>query len=148
MIVRDLLFNALRHPVEGGGLAMNDTLFALDDRVSDGLPVNSVRFYSRGLVAPLGATSTWSVTITPTPEGVRVTAEPIVPGTARGLGAVMSDVSGVRARVLARSADTEWQNRWDVVGRVPAAVSLEFLTARGTLVGAPLVVHAALEEVR
>ena len=149
MIVRDLLFNALRHPVEGGGLAMNDTLFTIDDRVtSAGLPVNGVRFYSRGLVAPLGATSTWSVTIAPSPEGVRVVAEPVVPGSARGIGAVLSDVAGVRARVLGRSADTDWQNRWDIVGRVPAAVSLEFLTARGTLAGAPLVVHAALEEVR
>jgi general secretion pathway protein J len=149
VIVRDLLTSALRHPVEGGGFAMNDTLFTIDDRISaDGLPINAVRFVSSGVVAPLGATSLWLVTIEPGLEGVRIAALPLRSEDAQPIVALLTDVHGLRARVLDRTADTEWQNRWDVVGRVPAAVALEFLTERGEPAGPELVVHGALERVR
>ena len=149
VIVRDLLTNALRHPVEGGGFAMNDTLFTIDDRVdANGLPVNTVRFVSRGVVAPLGGSSLWLVTIEPAAEGVRVAALPARSEDAQPIVALLPDVRGVRARVLDRTADTEWLSRWDVVGRVPAAVALEFFSERGEPVGPALVVHGALERVR
>ena len=148
MIVRDLLTNALRHPVEGGGLAMNDTLFSLGAAsTAEGAPSNTLRFLSRGVVAPLGATSTWMVTIEPVSEGLRVAAIPARPEE-QPIVALLPDVHALRARVLDRSADTEWLTRWDVAGRVPAAVALEFLNERGLPAGPPLVVHGALEQVR
>ena len=148
MIVRDLLTNALRHPVEGGGLAMNDTLFAIGDAATvDGVPTNTLRFLSRGVVAPLGATSTWMVTIEPVNEGVRIAAIP-ARADEQPIVAMLTDVRALRVRTLDRSADTEWLNRWDVIGRVPAAVALDFLDERGAPAGPALVVHGALEAVR
>src|SRR5687768_14558539 len=71
MIVRSLLLNALRHPPEGGGAAMNDMLFTIEDRTSaGGVPMDGVRFLSRGITPPLGATEMWSVTVAPSSGGV------------------------------------------------------------------------------
>ncbi len=149
MIVRALLVDALRHPVEGGGAAMNDPLFTLEDATrSDGLPVDAIQFLSRGVVPPLGATNTWSVTLTPTADGVRLLAVPIDATSSAPIDALLADVHGLRVRVLPRSGDLEWLDRWDALGRLPAAVAIDFLSDQGVPVGAPLVVHAALETVR
>jgi prepilin-type N-terminal cleavage/methylation domain-containing protein len=62
MIVRSLLLNALRHPPEGGGAAMNDVLFTIEDGTSaDGVPMDGLRFLSRGITPPLGAVAVSSV---------------------------------------------------------------------------------------
>ena len=157
LIVRSMLMDALRHPVEGGGTSMNEVLFAIDDAVSsEGLPIDGLMFLSRGVSAPLGGTTTWSVTLSPSPDGVRLFAVP-ADRTQRGpaagsqaapINAVLPGIRGLQVRALARTADVEWSNQWAAPGRVPAAVAIEFLDARGTSAAPPLVVHAALEVVR
>ena len=146
-IVRSLLLDALRHPPEGGGAAMNDVLFAMDESTTgDGVAVDRVRFVSRGLVPPLGASDRWAVSLGAAEAGVRLTALP-VGATDAAVDMILAGVHGLDARVLDRSADSVWLDRWEVTGRVPAAVALAFLTERGEPIGAPLVVHSALEAV-
>jgi prepilin-type N-terminal cleavage/methylation domain-containing protein len=147
-IVRALLLDALRHPPEGGGAAMNDLLFTIDDAMDGtGLPTDGVHFFSRGISAPLGTAAEWSVTLTPTEAGLRLLAVPAQAGPAP-IDMVLPGARGLDARVLSRSADSTWLERWDVPGRVPAAVALQFLSETGTPVAPALVVHAALEVVR
>ena len=147
-IARALLVDALRHPVEGGGAAMNDVLFAVEDVVrSDGLPLDAMQFLSRGLVPPLGATTTWSVTLAPTADGVRLLAVP-TDGSSTTIDLLLTDVRGLQVKVLGRTSDTEWAPSWAALGRVPAAVAIEFFSAPGVPAGAPLIVHSALEQVR
>jgi prepilin-type N-terminal cleavage/methylation domain-containing protein len=148
LIVRSLLMDALRHTVEGGGTSMNDVLFTIDDAVSsEGLPIDGLMFLSRGVSAPLGGATTWSVTLSPSPDGVRLFAVPAA-GSQSPIDAVLPGIRGLQVRALARTADLEWSNQWDAPGRVPAAVAIEFLDAQGTPAAPPLVVHAALEVVR
>ncbi len=149
MIVRTLLVDALRHPPESGGAAMNEALFLLVDRQGpDGLPQDEVAFHSRGLFPPRGGSAEWLVTLLPSAEGLRVRAAPPNSAPDAPIDAVLADVHGMDVRVLDRSASVAWDDRWDVLGRVPAAVAIEFFTANGTAAGPPLVVHAALDVVR
>jgi prepilin-type N-terminal cleavage/methylation domain-containing protein len=144
MIVRSLLLDALRHPPEEGGASMNDMLFSIDDRTNgEGLPVDEVRFVSRGVIPPLGATSMWTVTLVPTDEGVRMVAVSNANGAAP-IDALLPGARGLNARVLYRVEDLDWSDRWDAPGRVPAAIALDFLTEQGTAASPPLVVRAAL----
>ncbi len=149
MIVRALLLDALRHLPEGGGAAMNDALFLVDDAVTaDGLPVDALHFLSRGLTPPLGSSGMWTVTIEPAAEGLRLAASPANASDIAPIETTLPGVRGLQVRVLARTADSVWLERWDVLGRVPAAVALEFLSERGEPVTPPLVVHAGLEAMR
>lgn len=148
LIVRQLLSDALRHLPEGGGAAMNDVLLTIEDATSaEGLPVDVLHFLSRGITSPLGASATWSVTLGPSLEGVRLVAVPLGATQAAPIDAVLRDVSGLSVRVLARTDDASWSERWDVLGRVPAAVAIEWLSESGQPVAPMLVVHAALERV-
>jgi prepilin-type N-terminal cleavage/methylation domain-containing protein len=148
-VLRQLLLDALRHPPEGGGAAMNDVLFWLEDATdTQGLPVDGLRFYSRGLIAPLGASGSWSVTLEPGDQGVRLLAVPLDSGIAMPFATQLPGVRGLDVRVLERTADSSWHSGWDAPGRVPAAVALEFFSAPGTPAAPALVVHSALEVVR
>jgi prepilin-type N-terminal cleavage/methylation domain-containing protein len=148
-IIRDLLVDALRHPSPGGGSAMNDVLFEIDDAVdARGRPTDAVRFRSRGLTSLGGATASWAVTLEPRAAGLRVRAEPIGSSGAVAWDAVLADVRGLDVRVRSRTDDSLWSDGWDALGRTPAAVRLEFLAESGAPAGPPLVVHTALEAVR
>ena len=149
MIVRELLLDALRHPPQGGGAALNDTLFAIDPAITgSGLPSHALRFLSRGILPPLGGSALWLVTLAPSPEGLRLHAEPASASGAAPLDAVIANTHALKVRVLARTDDTMWSDRWDVTGRVPAAVALDFLSELGKPAAPSLVVHAALDVVR
>ncbi len=149
VIVRALLIGALRHLPEGGGAAMDDVLFSLDDRTSAaGLPSDRVEFLSRGLGPSGGTSAMWAVSLAPEDDGVRLRAAPIQPGSMLPLDALLPDVRGLDVRVLSRGADGTWTDRWDQPGRTPAAVAIEFLSAAGDAAGPGLVVDAALENVR
>lgn len=146
-IVRSLLLDALRHPVGGGGAAMNEVLFTIADATdSDGLPVDGLRFISRGVLPPLGTSEGWDVALTPSAGGVRLVARSIDAEEA-GVEILLPDVRGLDVRVLDRSSDSTWLDRWEVLGRAPAAVSLAFLDRRGSPTGPRIVVHSALEAV-
>jgi prepilin-type N-terminal cleavage/methylation domain-containing protein len=148
-IVRALLLDALRHPPEEGGAAMNDMLLELDDRVSaSGLPADGVRFLSRGVTPPLGTSETWAVSLTTLDEGVRLRAAPVGVSATAPIEAWIGAANGLSVCVLYRVGDREWSDRWDVAGRVPAAVEVVFLTASGVPAFPPLVVHAGLEGMR
>ena len=147
IVVRAMLFDALRHLPEGGGAAMNDVLFEIENRTNDaGLPSDVVRFLSRGVTSPAGASATWSVSLAPSEAGVRFVAVPVNPGTGAPIDALLVGARGLSARVLVRSGDSAWLDEWDAPGRVPAAVALEFLSERGVPM-TPLIVQAALEGV-
>ena len=127
---------------------MNEVLFGIDDRTNDaGLPSDVVRFLSRGVTSPAGASAIWSVSLAPSDEGVRFVAAPVDSGGAAPIEALLVGARGLSARVLARSGDSEWLDEWDAPGRVPAAVALEFLSERGVPMTPPLIVQAALEGV-
>ena len=148
-IVRALLVDALRHPPEQGGGFMNDVLFGLDDRMSrEGLPLDGLQFFTRGALPPLGATDTWFVSLEPSEAGLRVRALPADTASAAPIELLWSGVHGLNVRVLGRTADSVWIEQWDLTGRVPAAVALEFLDEQGRYHAPPLIVHAALDQVR
>ncbi len=146
MIVRTLLLDALRHPPEEGGAAMNDMLFHIDDRVSgEGLPMDGVSFQTRGVTPPLGASATWSVTLSATDQGVRLHAVPLGASATEPIDVLLASARGLSVRVLSRTTGSSWSDQWDAPGRVPTAVAIEFLSEQNTLVAPPLVVYAALE---
>jgi prepilin-type N-terminal cleavage/methylation domain-containing protein len=149
MIVRSLLLDALRHPPEGGGLSMNDTLFRMADWTdAAGAPADDLHFFSHGVIEPQGASATWAVSVAVTEAGLRVHAAAIDSTAVLPLDILLPGVHGLNVRVLQRTADSTWHDVWDAPGRVPAAVSLEFFSAPGRVMAPPLVVHAALEPVR
>ena len=116
--LRTMLTDALRHPAESGGAAMNDTLFAIRD--------NGIEFTSRDAHITLAVVDTTLVL-----QDSLVTV--VVPG-----------VTAMHARVLDRTRDVTWLNEWTALGRVPAAVRLDF---EGRHHPAPIIVHTALEPV-
>lgn len=127
LTMRTFLTDALRHPAEGGGIAMNDTLLVFaEDRLA---------FASRAAL----------VTLTASDSGLHLHAEPRGRDL-RVTDVVVPDVSGFRVSVLDRTGDPAWQSQWRAAGRMPAAVMINFVSTRRVL--APLVAHTALEIVR
>ena len=136
-LVRALLADALRNLPEEGGAAMNDMLFVLEDRTNNaGLPSDAVSFVTR---------TSWAITITPTEAGVLVRATPAGSRVAAPIETVLPDTRGLNVHVLRRVDDSEWSDFWDLPGRVPAAIALDFLDERGTPSAPRLVIRAAVE---
>jgi hypothetical protein len=149
MIVRALLLDALRHPPEEGGAAMNEMLFEIDDQVdARGLPVDALRFRSRGVVHPLGTSQEWTVELAATPAGLRLLARPTATSDAAPIETTIAGVSGLDVRVLPRTDEPIWSQLWESPGRVPAAVALDFLNEAGEPATPALVVRAGWEGVR
>lgn len=143
MIVRALLVDALRHPPEEGGAAMNEMLLEIDDRVDPrGLPVDALRFRSRGMAHPLGASQEWIVEVAATPMGLRLLARPGADSDAAPVETLLAGVAGLDVRVLPRTDEPIWSERWESPGRVPAAVALDFLTDTGEPASPALVVRS------
>jgi prepilin-type N-terminal cleavage/methylation domain-containing protein len=148
VVARALLLDALRHPPEGGGSAMSDALFTLEDRTSgSGAPSDLLSFVSHGVGRAPGTGGPWLVTIGAVDEGVRLRAVPFDPGAGAALDLMLPGARGLDAHVLARSAEGAWLYDWDLLGRVPAAVRIDLLDASGRPLGPPLVAHAGLEAV-
>jgi prepilin-type N-terminal cleavage/methylation domain-containing protein len=146
MIVRALLVDALRHPPEEGGAAMNEMLLEIDDQVDPrGLPVDALRFRTRGMTHPLGASREWIVELAATPMGLRLLARPGADGDAAPVETLLGGVAGLDVRVLPRIDEPIWSERWESPGRVPAAVALDFLTETGEPASPALVVRAGWE---
>ena len=109
--------------------------------------MDAVRFLSRGVTSPMGASTTWSVLISPADSGLRLIAVPADSNMAI-IDALLPGMQGLDVRVLSRTADSVWSDQWDGIGRVPAAVTMDFFSGDGSRTGPPLVVHSALEVVR
>lgn len=147
-VARALLLDALRHLPEGGGASMNDALFVLEDRtIAAGMPGDALAFVSYGVGRAPGASAPWSVSLTPTDDGVRLRAIPLDAPDRAGIDVLLPGARGLDARVLARSADADWLDAWSRTGRVPAAVRIQLLDGAGRPLGVPLVAQAALEAV-
>jgi prepilin-type N-terminal cleavage/methylation domain-containing protein len=147
-VARSLLVDALRHLPEGGGAAMDEALFVLEDRASvTGAAADALTFLTHGVGLAPGTSGTWMVTLAPTDRDVRLLAAPLDSDEGAPLELTFAGARGLDAHVLARTAETEWLDRWDVVGRVPAAVRIQLVDGDGRPVGPALVAHAALEEV-
>jgi prepilin-type N-terminal cleavage/methylation domain-containing protein len=145
LILRQLLVDALRHPMPGGGSAMNDTLLALEDRTSsDGLPADVLRFVSRGLSTERGS-GAWWVLLEGGATGARLHAVQLSDPLAAPMTATMPGVAAIDVRVLDRTGDASWQTRWETVGRSPAGVWIRFLDSNGAPAAPPLVVRASAE---
>jgi prepilin-type N-terminal cleavage/methylation domain-containing protein len=127
--VRNLLTDVLRHPAEEGGASMNELLFDLQNRVtSTGLPFDLLSVVSANNVV---------LTVEATEAGVVVSSA--------GARQRLTSTRGLNVRFLDRADDARWLDGWDIPGRVPAAVSIEFLTADGQPALAPIIVRTALE---
>lgn len=145
-VMRALLLDALRHLPEEGGGAMDEALFTLEDRTSgSGLPTDVVAFLSHGIGRVPGTAGIWSVTLGPTEDGVRLYAVPLDASDGVAFEARVTGARGVEARALPRGTGSAWTERWDLPGRVPAAVRIQLLDESGRPVGPPFVAQAALE---
>ena len=140
--VRALLGDALRHLPEEGGAAMNDMLFTLEDRTNNrGLPSDGLHFVTQ---SRRSGSSGWSITLAPTAHGVRLTAAPMR-GDAPAIETLLEDTRGLNVRVLRRADDSAWTDFWELPGRVPAAVAIDFLTESGAAAAPRIVIRSTLD---
>lgn len=135
---RTLLHDALRHAEPG--VSGDDTAFVLETATdAAGRPADRLRFFSRGVVPPLGAGGRWAVSAAVTPgAGLELLAVPADVPNRAAVRVVVPGVTSVRVRVLARSGGA-WEGAWPTVSAVPAAVLLTFADRAGEPVGPPLV---------
>lgn len=126
--VRTFLIDALRHPHEQGGPFMNDELLALDD---------GLRFLSKK----------WIIELRPGNQGVTLRATPLDTAVLTPVVWTLPDANGLRIQVLDRTTSSEWQTEWHALGRLPAAVKIEFASVPGAPAIPPIVAHTALERI-
>lgn len=143
--LRAMLSDALRHGLEGvrGGPAV----FRLVDRVAaDGSPDDSLVFVTRGVEAPLGASSTWAASIFLRGGAVVLVASPLDsrPGS-QPLHATLDGIAGLDIHALGRSSASSWSPMWPDSAIAPEAVRVVFAGASGEPLGVPLVVRVGLE---
>lgn len=137
-VARLLLARALRHTVPGtiGG----EPVFVLQGATSG----DELRFRTRGVSEPLGATELWEVSVTPSARGLRLSGF-AVDNRARVFNTVLPRIAAVDVRVRGRDFRDSWFETWPVTDRSPAAVSIRFLNADGRPVGSPLAARIGLE---
>lgn len=124
--IRSYLTDALRHPGEGGGIAMNDTLFVSEE--------SYMAFRSAHA----------DVTLAISGNKLHLRAEPRG-ADARVVDLALDGVHAFQVRVLDRTQDKVWRISWEALGRVPAAVRIDF---RGDNAIPPFITHTSLETVR
>ena len=138
IVARTMLSNALRHAVPGtiGG---EPVFVVLDDARGDGL-----RFLTRGVSEPLGASEVWEVSLVPGSEGTQFDAHE-VGNPSRSFTTLLRRVNGLNVRVRGRDFRDGWLETWNAPDRSPVAVSISFLNADGRMIGAPLMARVGLE---
>jgi prepilin-type N-terminal cleavage/methylation domain-containing protein len=138
--LRAMLVDALRHPAD----APQDGAVAFEVRrgvTATGLSADTLRFFSRGVVTPLGTSEPWDVVLAPAADGVRFIASPLGAATRAAVVAAVSEVRGVRVRTLAQaSTGGEWIDGWTGDRGFPDAVEISFADSAGRVTGPPLVV--------
>ncbi len=140
---RSLLTDALRHQV--GGLRGGGAVFALADRVTaTGTNADSLHLVTRGVVAPLGASAAWDVSIWLAGDTLQLEGHPVdaasdaVPIRARLGGVQQFDV-----QVLGRGLAAAWQEQWPEPDLAPDAIALT--VRHGDVAPLALVVRRGLE---
>jgi prepilin-type N-terminal cleavage/methylation domain-containing protein len=137
-VARAMLTNALRHAVPGtiGGAPV----FVLrDEPQGDGL-----RFLTRGVAEPLGASDVWEVSLLPGPQGTQFDAHQ-VENPSRSFTTLLRRVNSLSIRVRGRDFRDGWLETWNAPDRSPAVVSISFMNADGRVIGAPLMARVGLE---
>lgn len=138
VVARAMLSSALRHAVPGtiGG----EPVFVLrDEPQGDGL-----RFLTRGVSEPLGASEVWEVSLLPGPLGTQFDGRQ-VDHPSRSFTTLLRRVHALNVRVRGRDFRDGWLETWNAPDRSPAAVSISFLNADGRVIGAPLMARVGLE---
>ena len=142
LLMRVLLENALAG-AQTDFLAP-DTLFVLEHRANDrGAPRDRLRFVAAGDLPPLSPGADWSVTLEPTPRGLRLTGKPLGMRTPERLLALLPGVTGLAVKVHERGAGARWSEEWTFPIRLPDAVELTYWAEAGPT-GFPLRVLIAL----
>jgi prepilin-type N-terminal cleavage/methylation domain-containing protein len=140
-VARSILSRAIRHAVRGttGG----DAVFVLGDRLGAGAS-DELRFRTRGMLEPLGASTVFDVSLVATDDGVVLAARP-VDGDDPPFHATLPGIRAIDVRVRGRDARDGWLESWPAADRSPVAVSIAFLGGDGRVIGAPLIARVGLE---
>src|SRR5689334_13850335 len=88
---RSLITDAFRHASDEGDPGV-PALELLDGMDPGGLPADQLTFLTRGVLPPLGASTLWSVMLTPSAKGLSLRAAPVGSST----GAVTARLPNVR----------------------------------------------------
>jgi len=142
---RSLITDAFRHASDEGDAGV-PALELLDGMDPGGLPADQLTFLTRGVLPPLGASTLWSVMLTPSAKGLSLRAAPV--GSSTGaVTARLPNVRGLDVQVMAL-ADQAWSSSWPASRQLPAAVRLTLYDASGSTIGSPIVVRLGLESAR
>ncbi len=138
-VARSIIAAALRHALSGtiGGAPV----FELGD--GDGASDN-LRFRTRGIVEPFGASGVWEVVLVPSERGLLVTGHPVAEG-AMPFTSRLPRISAIDVAVKGRGFREGWMATWPTVDRSPVAVRITFRDEDGLEALAPLVVRVGLE---
>jgi prepilin-type N-terminal cleavage/methylation domain-containing protein len=142
VVARSILSTALRHALPGtlGG----EPVFVLREQRDVTGPGDELRFRTRGVLEPLGATGVWEVSLFPASDGVHLEGHPL-DGAGAPFAATLRDVRAVDVRVRGRGFRDGWLESWIATDRSPVAVSIAFLGADGRALGGPMVARVGLE---
>ena len=138
IVARALIQNAIRHALPGsiGGQAV----FTLTDSPAG----DELRFRTRGVSEPLGATEVWEVELLTSSEGLQIVGHAVDEPSSSFAG-VLPRVRRLDVRVRGRDYRDGWFEEWTISDRSPVAVSIAFLGPDGRSIGAPLVARIGLE---
>ena len=138
VVARAMLSNALRHAVPGtiGG----EPVFVLRDEPQG----DRLRFLTRGVSEPLGASEVWEVSLLTGPTGTQFDGRQ-VGNPSRSFTTLLRRVNALSVRVRGRDFRDGWLETWNAPDRSPAAVYISFMNADGRVIGAPLMVRVGLE---
>jgi prepilin-type N-terminal cleavage/methylation domain-containing protein len=143
-VLRSTLTDVVRHALEGvrGG----DEVFAVVDRVrDDGTPADSLRVSTRGMIAPLGTSAPWTVSLWLSGDTLHLAARAMDPARAEAPPVTMA-LGGVRTfdvQALGRGLAAGWVGGWPDRDVAPDAVA--FTMALADAEPTRLVVRRSLE---
>jgi prepilin-type N-terminal cleavage/methylation domain-containing protein len=137
-VARALLSRALRHAAPGtiGG----SPVFVLLDQPRG----DELRFLTRGVSEPLGASELWELSLTSSEGGIRLSGRS-TENPSRSFQSTIPRVRAIDVLVRGRDFREAWLQTWLAQDRSPVAVSIEFLDGTGRTVGAPLRARVGLE---
>lgn len=129
-VVRATLTDVVRHALEGvrGG----DEVFALVDRArADGAAADSLRISTRGVLAPLGTSATWTVSLWLSGDTLHLVGHPLTPssGEAPPVAMQLHEVRAFDAQALGRGLAASWGAAWPERDQAPDAVALTIVRA-------------------
>ena len=135
--MRAMLSDAIRHAVAGDARDMRGL-----HTESDGSGrATKLMFISRGIAAPLGGSAAWQVGLSSDSGGVVLDASSL-DASREPLHLTSRGTLTFAVRFLAIE-DATWRTQWDDPARLPAAVEVRFLDAKGRDTMAALVARTA-----